>query len=103
MNNFNIIGVITYVGEKNSDGFFIFHITTTKEKKTNVDGIKEITIPFQGLSNMYNKVKSFSDGDIVVVQFDITSKIAKKGEILYVNLLAISIDESKVLPINKKL
>jgi hypothetical protein len=100
MNNFNIIGVITYIGDKNKDGFFIFHITTTKEKKTNIDGVKEITIPFQGLSNMYNKVKSFGIGEIVVVQFDITSKIAKQGEILYVNLLAINIDASQILPIN---
>lgn len=94
MDAFNIVGVITYVGEQNKEGFFMFHLTTMKEKKTGVDGVKEITIPFQGISRLRAKLSNFLNGIIVSVSFDLTTKTAKHGEAIYVNLLALDVVDS---------
>ena len=91
---FGIVGVITYVGEQNKDGFFMFHLTTTKEKKTSENSVKEITVPFQGVSKLRVKLGKLLDGTIVRVYFDLTTKTAKHGEAIYVNLLALDVVDS---------
>lgn len=89
---FKIIG--TYDGRtpSNKDGYFMFYVQTTKSKKSNPDGLKAISIPFQGNIKVADKLKEVSNGDIITVFFDITTKNGK--DIIYVNLLAFDIEKT---------
>ena len=83
----------TYEGRTptNQNGYFMFHIQTTKPKKSAEDGIKPISVPFQGNRKVAEKLETVEDGDIINVFIEITTK--KGHDITYVNLLACDISE----------
>ena len=93
MGNNYVHGIISFIGEKSKSGYFIFHITTTKPKITELEKVKEIVIPFQGNSKSYFLVSKIAKNNIVKVFFEITTKVANRGEIIYVNLLATKIED----------